>query len=424
MQSSRERLKLTLNHRQPEKVVVDMGSTAITGINANALSKLRDVLGLEKRKIKICEPLQLLGLVEEDVREALAIDVVDVTNNYTMFGFENANWKSWTLPSGLEVEVPGGFMTTRDANGRTYLYPQGDVNAHPSAELPVGGHYFDNIVRNDPGFDEDDADGRRDFKDDFAVFTDEQLRVIEKRCKDIYENSDYAMIGGGALAGIGDVALLPGPSVKNPKGIRDVVEWLVAHHTMPRYIHDIYAMQTEIGIKNAEMFYQACGNKLQAMIVSGTDFGTQRGPYISPDFYREFYKPYHAKINAWIHTHTEWRTFYHTCGSISEFFPDFVEAGVDIVNPVQISAEGMDPRYLKAAWGDKLVFWGGGSDTQKTLQFRTPEQVYAETASLLEVFAPGGGYVFNTVHNIQPTTPPENIVAMFNAIRDFNQKGT
>lgn len=181
-------------------------------------------------------------------------------------------------------------------------------------------------------------------------------------------------------------------------------------------------MQTEVGLKNAELFYQACGNKIQAMQISGTDFGTQRGPYMSVELYREFYKPFHKKINDWIHQHTHWKTFFHCCGSAVAFLQDFHEAGVDILNPVQISAAGMDPQWLKSEWGDKFVFWGGGSDTQKTLSFGTPEEVYNETSRLLSIFAPGGGYVFNPIHNIQGNTPTDNMIAMFRALADYNKK--
>jgi len=156
------------------------------------------------------------------------------------------------------------------------------------------------------------------------------------------------------------------------------------------------------------------------IMVSGADFGTQNGPFISPDMYREFYKPFHKKINDWIHTHTPWKTFYHSCGSIVAFLDDFVEAGVDILNPVQTSAKDMDPKMLKEKYGDKLVFWGGGVDTQKTLPFGSPEEVRKEVAERCRTFGKGGGYVFNTVHNIQSKVPIDNLLAMFQAVREFS----
>lgn len=420
--TSRERFIKTLNHEEPDKVVVDLGSTAITGINANALDKLRKALKLEERRIKISEPLQLLGMVEEDVREALHLDIVDITNNYTMFGFENKNWKPWTLQSGLPVEVPGDFNTTVGKNGETYLYPQGDLSVPPSAVMPKDGFFFDNIERGSIPFDEDTTGAREHFKDDYGLLTDEQLRHIEDRCNHFYHNTGYGMIGGGALAGFGDFAIIPGPNVKNPTGIRSLPDFMMAHKLCPDYIHELFEMQLEVGLENAKRFFQAVGNKIQAIIISGTDFGTQNGPFMSLDSYREFYKPYHKKINDWIHQNTNWKTFYHSCGAVMEFLPDFYEAGVDILNPVQLSAAGMDGRVLKEQWGEKFTFWGGGVDTQKTFPFGTPEEVYAQVSERLALFSKGGGFVFNPIHNIQGQTSAENMLAMFQAIDDFNAR--
>ena len=196
----------------------------------------------------------------------------------------------------------------------------------------------------------------------------------------------------------------------------------MAHKICPDYIHEIYEYQTEIALENAKLFKQACGDKIQAIIISGTDFGTQNGPFMSLDSFREFYKPYYKKINDWVHENTNWKTFYHSCGAVTTFLQDFYEMGVDILNPVQLSAYGMDGHMLKEQWGDKFTFWGGGVDTQKTLPFGTPDEVYAEVTERLELFNKGGGFVFNTVHNIQGQTSAENMMAMFRAIKDFNEK--
>ncbi len=419
--TARERLEMTLNHQDPGKVVVDLGSTAITGINANALARLRKAMNLEDRPVKVDEPLQLLGAVEEDLRQALDVDVVGITTDTTLYGFQNKDWKPWKLCSGLDVEVPGEFNTTVDAEGKTYLYPQGDMSVDPAAVMPKDGHFFDNTLRGNIkyGFDEK-PNGKEDFFDDFGIYTDEQLKALEKNINYYYNNTEYGMIGGGALAGFGDFASVPGPNSKAPKGIRGIQDFIVAHYTFPNYIKEIYEYQLEVGLKNAELFHQVVGDKMQAVVISGTDFGMQTGPYMTLESYRTFYKPYHKKINDWVHEHTNWKTFYHTCGSIGLFMQDFHEAGIDILNPVQCSAVGMEPQGLKDNWGDKFTFWGGGINTQQTMPFGTPEEVYKEAMERLEIFSKNGGYVYNPIHNIQSQTSAENMMAFFQAAKDFN----
>ncbi len=419
--TSRERFLQTINHQDPGDVVVDLGAASTTGIHAEALSNLRRYLGLSPKRERISEPFQLLGEVDEEMRKALGIDIVGIGTNWTIYGFENTGWKTWHLPQGLEVEVPKDFVYTVDHKNNTYMYPCGDIHAKPVAKLPAGGYFFDNVDHTAGEFDEETASARKDFRDDYAVYTDSQLRFMEEQINYYYKNTDYALFGAAALTAMGDMAYIPGPAQKLPRGIRSPEDWLVAHYTVPEYVHECYEMQLETAMKNVKLLKEAAGNKIQAVFVSGTDLGTQRSQYISNDMYREFYLPYHKKLNDWIHQNTEWKVFFHSCGAIEKLMPELYEAGVDILNPVQCSADGMDPVMLKEKWEDKFVFWGGGVDTQKTLPFGTPEEVYAEVLERLKIFAPGGGFVFNTIHNIQGPTKPENIYAMFEAVRDYNR---
>ncbi|MEG2625796.1 MAG: uroporphyrinogen decarboxylase family protein [Christensenella sp.] len=418
-ETSRERLTKTLAHEEPDKVVVDLGSSLVTGISAVALSKLRDALGLEKRLVKVYEPMQLLGLVEEDVIEALGIDVVGISTPYTNYGYQNDAWKQWKIHD-TDVLVGEGFTTTIDEEGNTYVYPQGDTSVAPSAKMPAAGYYFDNIVRQGD-MEHEDLNGREDFKNDFACMSDAVVDSIKTKVTHYYNDTSLGINMGNFLCGFGDAAALPGSGQKKTNGIRSVEEWLVAHYTEPEYVHDVYSYQLEEAIKTLEKLKNAVGDMPQVVQISGTDFGTQRSEFISPDMYREFYKPYHMRINKWVHENTNWKVMYHTCGSIVNLLDDLAEVNVDILNPVQCSAEGMEPHMLKEKYGDKFVFWGGGVDTQKTLAFGTPEDVYEEVTERLKIFAPGGGFVFNTVHNIQAPTPTQNILAMFDAIKDYNK---
>jgi uroporphyrinogen-III decarboxylase len=180
----------------------------------------------------------------------------------------------------------------------------------------------------------------------------------------------------------------------------------------------IFERQCEIALKNLNTLIELLGDRVQVVFLTGTDFGTQHGLFISLQAYRELYKPFHLRVNQLVHEKSRWKTFIHTCGAVSALIPDLIEAGFDILNPVQCSADGMDPIFLKREFGDHVVFWGGGANTQQTLAFGSPEEVYREVRQRIDIFGPGGGFVFNTVHNVQATTPTENIVAMFRALRD------
>jgi hypothetical protein len=421
MLTSRQRLHQTLHHQDPGRVVVDLGSTAITGISASALTRLRRALGLKDSPVRVHEPYQILGFVEEDVLSALGIDVVGVWSPSTMFGYQNERWKPWRLFDGTEVMIGEGFITSQDAEGNLYLHPNGDPAAQPTGKLPHGGFYFDNIIPKTT-VDENHLDGKADFAEQYSVYSDEECRFLEEQARSLYENTSLGLIGHLAGGSLGDIAHIPGPNLVNPHGIRDPLEWYIAHKTHPEYIKDIFTYQTEVALQNAARYWEAVGSRVEAVVVSGTDFGTQRGEFISPDLFRELYKPFYQRINGWIHQHTTWKTFFHCCGSIVRLLDDFVDCGVDILNPVQCSAAGMDPGFLKERYGEKLVFWGGGVNTQATLPFGTPEEVRKEVLERLLVFAPGGGYVFNTIHNIQQSTPVENILAMIEAVRNYNDQ--
>jgi len=416
--TSRERIKKSINHQTPDRIPLDLGSTLVTGIQASTYAKLRNALGLKDRPVKVVEPYQMLAEVEQEVIEKIGVDTIGLWPLTTLFGFKNENWKPWRLFDGTKVLVPEKFITTKDEEGNIYLYPQGDTTVSPSGKMPKGGYYFDAIVRQEP-IDDKKLDPEEWVKQQYSVFSEEQLRYLEKTADSLYKSTDLSIVGEFVDASFGDLALVPGLGIKRPKGIRDPILWYMAHIEHPDYIKGIFELQCEIALKNLELSYQAVGNKIDVIVLSGADFGAQNGPYISPDMYRELYKPFHKKINDWVHQNTPWKTFYHTCGSVVAFLDDLVEAGVDILNPVQTSAKDMNPKMLKEKYGDKLVFWGGGVDTQRTLPFGTPEEVGKEVTERCRIFGEGGGYVFTTIHNIQSKVPIENLMAMFQTVREF-----
>ena len=228
------------------------------------------------------------------------------------------------------------------------------------------------------------------------------------------------MIAGFGGTAFGDIALVPAPFLKHPKGIRDVTEWYMSTHSRRDYIHKVFEKQCEMALANLEKIYAAAGDNVDVVFICGTDFGTQTSSFCSVQTFRDLYMPYYKQVNAWIHKNTAWKTFKHSCGAVEKFIEPFIESGFDIINPVQCSAAGMDPAGLKAKYGDRLVFWGGGVDTQKTLPFGAPAEVRRQVLERCEVFSRNGGFVFDTIHNIQARTPVENIVAMIDAVREFN----
>lgn len=418
--TSRERIIKTINHQQPDRIPIDIGATGQTGISASVVYKLRKALKMDDRPIKIVEIFQQLGEVDEELRSYINSDVVGINGLYDMFGNKIEGEKRYLMSDGTPCLVSKNFNYTIQ-NNEYYTYPKGDITLAPCAKIPEGGFFYDGIVRNSD-FDEDNLTPEEDFKEAFSVMDDESAKYYEKQANQLYKETDYALIGNLGGGGLGDVAMLPGLNERSPKGIRKIDDWLVAHILYPDYIKSVFGMQTEAMLKNLEIYKEAVGDKIQIVWISGTDFGTQEGEFFSPDVFRDIYKPFYKKINDWVHKNTNWKTFFHTCGSIYNILPDIIEMGVDIVNPVQVSALNMDAQRLKDKFGKDIVFWGGGVDTQKTLPYGTPEEVYEQVQKRLDIFGKGGGYVFGSIHNIVAKTPIENIIAMINAVKEYNFK--
>jgi hypothetical protein len=420
--TSRERVQLALDHREPDRVPVDLGSSLVTGIHASAYAQLKEALGVAGGEIRVYEPFQMLAEVEEPVRRALGVDVYGIMLPVTIFGYRNENWKPFRLFDGTEVLVSEHFHCDELPNGDLVQYPLGDRSAPPSGRMPRDGFYFDAIVRQEP-IDESRLDPKEWVEQTYGLYGDEELHLLEQQSRWYFENTDYALFGNFGGGSFGDIAIVVGPHIPYPKGIRDPEEFYISHITRKDYIQEIFERTLEIQMENIRMYRQAVGERIQVIEINGNDFGAQNGPFISPELYRELYKPYHRVMNRWVHDNTSWKTFFHSCGSNAAFLEDFREAGVDILNPVQISAAEMEPELLKKKYGDDFVFWGGAVDAQHTLPFGTADQVRREVMANIDTFKTGGGYVFNNVHNIQAGVPVENILAMFEALQEAGSYG-
>ena len=416
MVTSRERVLCALNHEEPDRVPVDLGGSGLTGMHVSVVYRLRQTLDLDApgMPVKVIEPYQMLGEIGADLGDALGVDVLPLAGKGTIFGFRNEGWKEWTTFDGTPVLVPEGFNTIPEPNGDILLYPGGDRSSPPSGRMPRDGFYCDAIIRQPPITE--DTLRVEDNLEEFGPIAEEDLAQLEGEASKLHAGTDKAILTGIGGTAFGDIALVPATWLKNPKGIRDVEEWYVSLAARPEFVREIFRRQCAIALENLPRVYEAIGDRVVAVALTGTDFGAQAGPLIAPRTYCDLFQPFHGKINDWIHANTKWKTFIHSCGSVAALLDHFVEAGFDIINPVQCSAAGMDPADLKRRFGKKLTFWGGGVETQGTLQYGTPEDVRREVAERVRIFSRGGGFIFSTVHNIQPATPVENVLALFEAV--------
>ena len=416
--TSREKVLAALAHT-PGPVPLDFGATAVTGIHCSIVEKLRDHHGLAKTPVKISDPYQMLGEIDADLCAALGIDTRPIPPRLTMFGYEQTGWKEWRTPWNQVVLVGQNFHITEKPDGAR-IHPRGNPSAEPCALLPGTGFFFDAINRQKP-CDEDNltlADNLEEFTDlseaDLAHWRRQAALIRDSG----HQHATVASLPGTAL---GDIALVPGLALESPRGIRGVEDWYMLLASDENFVNRLFAAQTETALRNLEKIHAIMGDTIDAALVCGTDFGTQTGTFCSIEKFRRLWFPRYKTINDWIHKNTPWKTMKHSCGAIDTFLPDLIACGFDIINPVQCSATGMDPRHLKEKYGSRLAFWGGAIDTQRVLPFGTPAQVRAQARERLEIFSTRGGFVFNAIHNIQAGTPLENVLALLETLREFNQ---
>jgi len=414
--NSRDRVRCALSHNQPDAIPLDCGATGVTGMHVSCVAALRDYLGLKKTPVKVTDPGSMVGEIDEELKSALGIDTESLTKRMTRFGFPAEDWKPWRMYDGLEVLVPGGFNVTIDERGDTLMHALGDTSLAPSSRMPAGGYFFDPIIRQHP-IDENHLNPA-DNLEEFGPLSEEELAHLERAARRARATGRAVVAAFGGTS-FGDIALVPGAGLPDPKGIRDITEWYVSTRSRRDYVHAVFSGQCEVALANFERLGARLGELVDVVYICGTDFGTQTSSFCSVATFRELWMPYYRRVNDWIHANTRWKTFKHSCGAVEKFIPSFIECGFDILNPVQCSATGMDAETLKQRYGRDLVFWGGGVDTQHALPFESPDRVREQVLRRCETFAPGGGFVFAAVHNIQAQTPVENIVAMFRAVESF-----
>jgi hypothetical protein len=413
--SSRKRVEDALNHKATG-LAVDFGATAVTGVHVTLVEQLRRHFGLADRPVKVVEPYQMLGEIDDELAAALQVDVTGVWPQKTLFGFENRGWKEWRAPWGQVVLMPADFQTRVESDGSVVVFPEGDTSAPPSGRLPTGGFFFDTIIRQ--AEIDDDELSPDDNLEEFAPMTDADIDYFKAAAAAVRDDPRARVFNFGGT-GLGDIALVPAPFMRHPKGIRDVEEWYVSLVTRRDYVERIFDVQSNTAVENLSRVKDVVGDIADVVFICGTDFGTQTSSFCSVDTFNELWAPYYRRINDWVHANTSWKTFKHSCGAVEPFIESFIDCGFDILNPVQITARGMDPERLVDKYGDRIVFWGGGVDTQRTLPFGTPGEVKTEVRRTVESLLAKGGYVFNTIHNAQAKTPLENFLAMIEAAWEY-----
>ena len=400
--TSRERVLTTLQHKEPDKVPLDLGSSRATTIHGIAYNKLKQYLGIHSGSTKIYDIWQQIALVEEELIKRFEIDVVPLNLMRVHFGLSNAQWKQYTLPDGSPAMISSEFEAKTEPDGTIKLY-DGDGNA--IAQLPSNGYWFDHIYH--PMAEAENKADVNKFDWGGQLIQDDEIEFVKKNGEELFKNTDYAINGhfGGSFFEWFQVM----------RGYSTSMMDLAINKELTAYILD---RLLEVHLENVKRYLDAVKDYIQIIYVAD-DLGTQTGLWMSPDMYREHFKPRHKKLYQYIKDNSDCYIFLHSCGAISEMLPDIVDIGVDIINPVQTSANGMEPEKLKKAFGDKLTFWGGGLDTQTVLPKGTPVEVKQDVKKRINIFAPGGGFVFNQVHNIMPDVPVENIVAMFDAVQSY-----
>ena len=418
MMTGRERVRTVLSHRQADRIALDFGSTPVTGIHVKMIAELRRHYGLEDRPVKVIEPVQMLGEVDDELSRIWNLDVIGVGGNADRFGHLWEDFVERRMPWGQTVLLPRAFKM-REENGNIYLFPQGDTGCPPSSMMPESGYFFDTVERV-PVTEPDAELNVEDNLEEFTLMTDDDMPYW-KEALTRARATGKAVIANIGGTGFGDIALVPGQGLKDPKGIRNMTDWYMSTVMRPDHLREIFDRQADIAIKNLEKVNRVAGDCIDVLFVCGTDFGTQTGQFCSAETLSTLHGPAYRKINGWVHRNTDWKTFKHCCGAIVPLMETFIECGFDIINPVQINAADMDPRFLKKEYGSRISFWGGGIDTQRVLSMGTPQQVREQVRQLCDIFGEGGGFVFNTVHNLQANTPVENAIALMDAICEIRK---
>lgn len=422
--NSRERIRLSLNHKEPDRVPIDLGGMASTGVMGIAYNQLKDHLRISGGETRIFDLAQQLAEIESEILQLFKVDCVDVGRTLPPAGPSDLEWQPWTLPDGSLAKAPAAFdalpapiafPASSKASGKVALVSDGlggwvlKEKELIRAAMAKGALYFDDVyhpLRN--------AETKKEVDDFFEGSYDPSIgwppliskadaESLQIKAKYLCDNTEYAILAGfkASFLEAGEYLL----------GFDRYFSHLLRRRDFVTYLNE---KLTEYYWANLKMWLPAVKDYVQVGVF-GDDLGGQEGPLVSPKLFHEMIHPHQKELFQYVKHNSGLFTFLHSCGSIYRLVPDLIEAGIDVINPVQISAEDMAPKKLKSEFGDDISFWGGGVDTQTVLGLGTPEEVKQNVRNNVETFAPGGGFVFASVHNVQANVPPENVVAAFQA---------
>ena len=413
--TSRKRVLTAINHKEPDRVPIDFGAMRSTGIATIAYNNLVEELGVDEGPARMYDFQQQLAYPSSEVREKLHVDAIDVGQGFLK---DESDWKPYKLTDGSECLIPGYLNVEVDENGETILknHEGIEVGTKPKTSLYTDQNYWpygeepkipesldDKVMSRNmwsvpaPPFHLDITDS----KEDFTRF--------KNTVKRFYEETDLAV-----MLSIGHSFLEFGQFIRridnflcdiyvDPEGVNRLLNKLL----------DGYMAKLEVILNEVKDYID--------IVQFGDDLGTQTGPWMDPSVIRELFVPRYKVLWEYVHNHSDCKVFMHSCGSIFEIIPDLIDAGLDILNPVQTTADNMDPVDLKREFGRDITFWGGGCDTQGILSTGTPEEVKEDVKWRMEIFSKDGGFVFNQIHNVLANVPPENVIAMFDAAYEYGK---
>ncbi|HDD25387.1 MAG TPA: methyltransferase [Chloroflexi bacterium] len=398
----RERVRTALAHQEPDRVPIDLGGSPVTGISASTYHRLREALGIRGDPVRVADIILQLAEVEEPTRRRLGVDVIGLPVWEPLPGVRNTSWKPWILPDGSPAVIAADFEPEVTERGDLLIRA---ADGSISQWMPAGASHF--IPR--------DAPLAQATLCDLETFTprrlsDEELNFLHQEARRLHRETDYAIFGwfGGSL-------------FEGAQFARGWVNLMMDLKRNPDFVAALVKKLAEAALTDLARYLDAVGPYVD-VVGFGDDFGTQSGLQISPTLYRRFFAPYHRQLYGMVHARSDAFVFLHSCGSVYALIPDFIDIGVDVLNPVQTSATQMEPAQLKQEFGERLTFWGGGACPQHMLPRGTPEEVAADVEQRLQVFAPGGGYVFAPIHDLLPDVAPQNIIAMYDTARHFRYR--